>query len=762
MRKLLPLFIALLLLTAGCTDREPPPEESSMILGFSQLGSESGWRIGNSADIKAAADRAGVQLMFENAEQKQENQIKAIRSFIAYQVDVIAFSPIIEDGWDNVLREAKEAGIPVILTDRLINTEDPSLYVGYVGSNFFVEGQSAAVFLKKKADLEGLENVKIVELSGTIESSPMRQRAQGFRATLRGDGRFQIIESISGDFLRSKGKECMEHLLAAHGRIDVLYSHNDAMTFGAIEAIEAAGFEPGKDIIIITVDGEQGAIDLLKEGKINCVVECTPLMGTEMHWLLNRLHMGESIASRLKVSFRVILAVLVIPAVISIVIMVNISVRYSAIITHMGQVANLKPKIAKEIPDEVWSAVAGRKRFEDGNFYRMIDEANQTLDKLMDSVLSQNRLELLVARRTMNTLRDYIDKIGVNMATKKPIVESEAELVEVRAVASLVGEMLERYIATEIRAASQASVMLTRAIVISLLLEFALLLLALWFSMLAQKGLSRSVQQPIMQLEHFAAILAAGDLRARVPATSVEELSNLTESFNVMADKLETLIEQNRLEQENLKKAELRTLQTQIAPHFLYNTLDAIVWLAEAGSTDEVIHITRALSDFFRISLSQGRDWIPVSEELKHLRGYLTIQKIRYRDILDYEIDVAEEALEGQILKLLLQPLVENAIYHGIKYRRRGGKVVITARLKGDRLHFAVEDNGPGMPEERLLQVIAGLGADDSEAVGYGLSNVDRRIRLYYGLSRGLNIHSGPDGTRVEFTVPVRRQAGDV
>jgi len=141
-----------------------------------------------------------------------------------------------------------------------------------------------------------------------------------------------------------------------------------------------------------------------------------------MHWLLNRLHMGESIASRLKVSFRVILAVLVIPAVISIVIMVNISVRYSAIITHMGQVANLKPKIAKEIPDEVWSAVAGRKRFEDGNFYRMIDEANQTLDKLMDSVLSQNRLELLVARRTMNTLRDYIDKIGVNMATKKPIV----------------------------------------------------------------------------------------------------------------------------------------------------------------------------------------------------------------------------------------------------------------------------------------------------------------------------------------------------
>jgi two-component system sensor histidine kinase YesM len=474
-----------------------------------------------------------------------------------------------------------------------------------------------------------------------------------------------------------------------------------------------------------------------------------------------RLHAGESIANRLKASFRVIMGVLVVPAIISIAIMVNTAVRYNAILSRMGQAADLKPTISSRIPDEVWSVVSGRKAFEDGEFFRMIGRVNRSLDSMLESGSGQNRLELLAARRAMDTLSGYVEDIGAKMAVKAPVVESEALLAEIRGVSGLIEDVLEKYISVEIEAAMRASDTLIGIISISLLLEFALLLLALWFSMRAQKSLSRSIQAPIMRLEHFAGILAAGDLRARVPKTPVEELSNLTDSFNVMADKLEALVEQNRLEQENLKKSELRTLQAQVAPHFLYNTLDAIVWLAEAGSTNEVIHVTQALSDFFRISLSQGRDWIPVSEEIKHLRGYLTIQKTRYRDILDYEIDVPDDALEGQILKLLLQPLVENAIYHGIKFRRRGGRVRIAARRKGGLLHFAVEDNGPGMREERLVEVIAGLSAEDSASVGYGLSNVDRRIRLYYGLSRGLSIHSSPDGTRVEFTVPVRR-ADDV
>ena len=279
----------------GCAPRQEAAPEDAVLLGFSQLGWESAWRIGNSLDIQEAAERAGVQLMFENAQQKQENQISAIRSFIAYQVDVIAFAPIVEYGWDTVLQEAKDAGIPVLLTDRFIVTDDPSLYVGYVGADFLEEGRKAGDYLIEKADREGLTDLKIVELSGTLSSSPMQQRGEGFRAAIAGDARFEIVETMSGDFLRSKGKECMQILLERHEEIDVLYSHNDAMTLGAIEAIEEAGLEPGKDIIIITVDGEQAAIDLLQAGKINCVVECTPMLGDIIMDLAKRLAAGEEI-----------------------------------------------------------------------------------------------------------------------------------------------------------------------------------------------------------------------------------------------------------------------------------------------------------------------------------------------------------------------------------------------------------------------------------------------------------------------------------
>lgn len=291
----LAVAVALLMISGTVKHKDQPPK-SPVILGFSQLGSESGWRIGNSQDILNAADRAGVQLMFENAEQKQQNQIKAIRSFIAYRVDVIAFAPIVEDGWTNVLTEAREAGIPVLCTDRFISEEDADLIVGFIGSDFYEEGRRAGEFMLKKADQMRKDRLRIVEITGTVDSTPMRQRAIGFRETIQKDPRLEIVESVSGDFLRSKGKECMTQILKERGRdIDVLYSHNDAMTLGAIEAIEAVGMVPGKDIVIITVDGEQGAIDLLKRGKINCVVECSPLIGDMIMSLAKKLAAGETI-----------------------------------------------------------------------------------------------------------------------------------------------------------------------------------------------------------------------------------------------------------------------------------------------------------------------------------------------------------------------------------------------------------------------------------------------------------------------------------
>ena len=269
-------------------------DSQKLVIGFSQLGSESAWRLGNTASMERAAKEHGFSLMMENGMQKQENQIAAIRSFIAYQVDVIVFAPIVETGWVNVLQEAKEAGIPVIMMDRVISVKDSDLYTAYIGPDHYQEGVRAAKFLMKKAEEMKQDKIHIVELSGTEGSSPMISRYKGFHDLIDRDERFEVLDTISGDFLRSKGRECMETFLRKYpDQIDVLYSHNDAMTLGAIEVMEEHGIKPGEDIVIITVDGEQAAIDLLKEGKINCVVECSPMFGDEVMDLAEKIVSGQ-------------------------------------------------------------------------------------------------------------------------------------------------------------------------------------------------------------------------------------------------------------------------------------------------------------------------------------------------------------------------------------------------------------------------------------------------------------------------------------
>ncbi|MBR2855206.1 MAG: ABC transporter substrate-binding protein [Clostridia bacterium] len=299
MRKGFALVLALVLLLGltGCAGKqETEKDSSSIVVGFSQLGAESSWRIANTASMEQAAKDFGYGLMMENANQKQEKQIDAIRSFIAYQVDVIVFSPIVETGWDNVLREAKQAGIPVILMDRMINTQDDSLYTAYVGADFYAEGRRAGEYLIRKADALGAEKLRIVEICGTPDSTPMRDRQKGFMDVIGQDARFTVIDSVDGDFLRSKGEECMRELLAKYGSdgFDVIYSHNDSMTLGALDVLEKTEGVP-KDLVLITVDGEKEAVDALKAGRINCVVQCTPDLGISVMRLVKELTEGRSV-----------------------------------------------------------------------------------------------------------------------------------------------------------------------------------------------------------------------------------------------------------------------------------------------------------------------------------------------------------------------------------------------------------------------------------------------------------------------------------
>jgi len=290
------IFAALIVSCAGCGNDTESSTDPQLLLGFSQIGSESAWRIGNTRDIEEAAEKNGISLMLENANQKQENQIAALRRFIAYKVDVIAFSPIVEDGWDNVLEEAKAAGIPVVLVDRDISTKKEGLTSCLIGADFYKEGYMAGEYLVRKADSLNLEHVNIVEITGTANSTPMMQRQAGFMDAIANDPRMTVMESIDGDFLKSRGAENMRYLLETYGGdIDVVFSHNDEMTLGALPEIEKAGFEPGKDMIIISIDGGQEAIDVLKNGKINCVVECTPKLGKVLMETAVKLKAGEKV-----------------------------------------------------------------------------------------------------------------------------------------------------------------------------------------------------------------------------------------------------------------------------------------------------------------------------------------------------------------------------------------------------------------------------------------------------------------------------------
>jgi simple sugar transport system substrate-binding protein len=273
--------------------------QGKIVLGFSQVGAESEWRTANTESIKSSAKDAGIELKFSDAQQKQENQIKAIRAFIAQKVDVIAFSPVVESGWGTVLQEAKAAKIPVILSDRAVNEKDDSLWVSFMGSDFVEEGRRAGRWLVDK--MKGTTTpVNIVELQGTVGSAPAIDRKKGFEEIISADTKFKIIRSQTGDFTRAKGKEVMEAFLKAEGKkINVLFAHNDDMAIGAIQAIEEAGLKPAKDITIISIDAVKGAFEAMIAGKLNVSVECSPLLGPQLMQAVKDLKAGKTLPKRI-------------------------------------------------------------------------------------------------------------------------------------------------------------------------------------------------------------------------------------------------------------------------------------------------------------------------------------------------------------------------------------------------------------------------------------------------------------------------------
>lgn len=278
--------------------------EDKIVVGFSQIGAESEWRTANTNDVMAAAERAGVELKFSDAQQKQENQIKAIRSFISQKVDIIGFVPIVETGWDNVLREAKRAKIPVVIMDRDLKT-DPSLYTAKIGTDSVEEGRRAFRWIDEyvtkteRTPRNGGDKLNIVILEGTVGASAAVGRSKGFNEAFNASpnkDKYNILASQTGDFTRQKGQEVMESFLKSYrDDIDILFAQNDDMALGAIQAIEAAGLKPAQDIIIVGADAVKGMFQAMIDGKANATIECNPLQGDLFFETCKKILAGEEV-----------------------------------------------------------------------------------------------------------------------------------------------------------------------------------------------------------------------------------------------------------------------------------------------------------------------------------------------------------------------------------------------------------------------------------------------------------------------------------
>lgn len=435
--------------------------------------------------------------------------------------------------------------------------------------------------------------------------------------------------------------------------------------------------------------------------------------------------------------------------------------QYDKIIGNITTANSINGYIKPAIDTEMWNIVAGKTEFADGRPYAIVDDVNARLHAMIQNTDSDKaKIKLDVILRTMDTLTGLVDKMGQQVAAGARVAAKEETLESARGVTELVNQLVQEYMLFEVNRAEQ-NYRITQSRFIDWILVYLVALVGtIIFAIGAAWVISESIYVPIKKLQNVTTTIAQNDLQVLVTRSNSNEIAELGMSFNGMIGKIRELLDSKMEEQENLKKAEFRALQAQINPHFLYNTLDTIVWMAEARKHEQVIEIVRALSSFFRISLSKGRDWITIRDEVEHTRSYLTIQRMRYRDILDFDLALDEEVLDCTILKLTLQPLVENALYHGIKNKRNGGVIHVRVRAaENDCVQLEVQDNGIGFAPARLAQIQADMSDDTSEIQlkesGFGIENVNRRIKLYYGRQYGLAIASTYQvGTRVTLVIP--------
>ncbi|ERL64321.1 sensor histidine kinase [Schleiferilactobacillus shenzhenensis] len=463
-----------------------------------------------------------------------------------------------------------------------------------------------------------------------------------------------------------------------------------------------------------------------------------------------------SIRRLLIVNNRMITVLIILPlAVIALLFFFNTR-QYNQMISNVNQANEIRSQASAHIESSIWDTVSGKSTAAAPT--RVICQLSARLTTLQAHTTTEDqRASLGFAVRTLKTLASYVDQLKTNIAQHQPVDDNVALFNQTKQVDELLDETLGEYVVAEINQTAAKSQDLLLLFYGFLAAMAVLVGVMLFLARRNRQRLQRSIQQPLNQILTFTGEVAQGHWDKPLADPGVQEFDQLTTELNQMTGQLQTLFSENTAKQRALAEAQIRVLQAQINPHFIYNSLDAILMLAQSGDNARVQEITMALSDFFKITLNKGSEWLTVGKELRHVEDYLAILKIRYGPILTYTVSADAAVKAFQTPKMLLQPLVENAVYHGIKNSRRRGIVTVTAALVADHIVFTVQDNGIGMDAATLAAVQAHMQQPPDSRIegGYGLFNVAKRLKLLFGDRAELTITSEyKRGTTVIVSLP--------
>lgn len=445
--------------------------------------------------------------------------------------------------------------------------------------------------------------------------------------------------------------------------------------------------------------------------------------------------------------------------------MIQYTRTYDKIVNNMTVANDYNLNFKEEMDESLYKLVVGYVTFdnisEDESLkdpYMLINELREAFIDLKDITMeAESRVWLETLLRNIDTLEDRVDDIVENVSQGGSYDKNIKELDNnIYILTELIQDDIQYYIYYQTKSMEKVTDNLNqqaeRFAVVCGILMIALILLAAGIAHL----ISSDISKPIEELYRATEKVAEGDFSVRAKVSSRDEVAVLADGFNNMAGSMQELLDRMKEEEQKMRRADLRLLQEQINPHFLYNTLETIIWLIEDGRTGEAVTMVVTLSNFFRLALSRGREFISIRDEENHIRSYLEIQRVRYRDILEYDIQIDKVLYDYQILKLTLQPLVENALYHGIKHKRTKGHISIYGEKEGGELRLVVRDDGAGMEEKELEQIRDEIQRPCEETEkGFGLANVNERIRVYFGTGYGMAIESEKNkGTVVEIRIP--------